>query len=73
MGSFFHAINTVCAFHVRYGAGAGTVAYDTNALETVCSTLAPGAMSHTSSPAYMRHALGCLIFYLHNVLMLLLC
>lgn len=27
---------------------AAAVEYETNALETVCSTLAPGAMSHTN-------------------------
>lgn len=31
---------------------AAAVEYDTKALETACSTLAPGATSHTTSLAY---------------------
>ncbi len=49
---------------------AAAVEYETNALETVYPTLAPGAMSHIASVEYMRQTPRCIIFfYLHNVLM----
>lgn len=37
--------------------------------DSVYSTIAPGAMSHSNPVAYIRHTPGCIIYHTHNELM----